>query len=366
MNLKSVIRSIVSRPWYLAILLTAVMLLWMLTGVFRVIVVDENSKNMGDSDARLRVRVENSKAAKIFEEIQLSGKTIPSREIVIKAEIQSRVEKIGAKRGQLVREGELIVGLETRDRVESLEEADALVSQRIIEHDAANKLVEKQFISSNKLAEAAALLEQARATRRRAFINLENTRVVAPFSGKLEDRYVEVGDLVEVGDSIARVIELDPIIVKAEVREEDIHRIHNGGRCVIRLSTEENLDGVIRYISPESNVESRLYAIEAMASNPGSRIPSGMSAEIMIPLGEVKAHQISPALLSLNDLGELGVKTVTQSGLVEFYSINIVKADSHNVWISGLPEETQIISVGQGFAKEGEEVVSTASVEKGL
>ena len=70
----------------------------------------------------------------------------------------------------------------------------------------------------------------------------------------------------------------------------------------------------------------------------------------------LQAHYLSPALLSLNDQGVLGIKIVDEGDTVLFIPAQLVKAESDGVWLSGLPEAARIITVGQGFARAGDRV----------
>ena len=68
------------------------------------------------------------------------------------------------------------------------------------------------------------------------------------------------------------------------------------------------------------------------------------------------AHRLPSALLSLDDQGVLGVKSVNNEGRVVFHEAHIERADGDAVWLSGLPDELKIITRGQGFVQPGEQV----------
>ena len=72
-----------------------------------------------------------------------------------------------------------------------------------------------------------------------------------------------------------------------------------------------------------------------------------------IDLGEVQAHQISPALFTLSDEGEMGVRTVDTSNRVEFHTVQIIEDGPDGVWVTGLPTTTRLITVGQEFCDRG-------------
>ncbi len=90
--------------------------------------------------------------------------------------------------------------------------------------------------------------------------------------------------------------------------------------------------------------------------NPEGELPSGVTSEIRIPIKAEKAHFLSPALLSLNDEGVFGVKLVNDDGIVEFHPARIVKSVAAGVWLSGLPDTVRLITVGQGFVRQGDRV----------
>jgi multidrug efflux system membrane fusion protein len=69
---------------------------------------------------------------------------------------------------------------------------------------------------------------------------------------------------------------------------------------------------------------------------------------------------MSPAVLTLDDEGVLGVKIVDEADRVEFHRADIVKSTSDGVWIAGLPERAAIITVGQGFVRSGERVAAVS------
>ena len=91
--------------------------------------------------------------------------------------------------------------------------------------------------------------------------------------------------------------------------------------------------------------------------NPGGTIPEGVTAELRLKLGLIKAHFLSPAALTLNELGELGVKTV-MFDQVQFHKVQIIDDTQQGVWLIGLPDEVELIVVGQEFVRTNQKVRS--------
>src|SRR5699024_24179 len=100
-------------------------------------------------------------------------------------------------KGETVEQGALIAQLEDRDRSAAVEEARALMASRQLEYNAAAQLRERGHASETQHATTRAELEQAQASLRRAELAQEQLSITAPFAGVLEERPVELGDLLQ-------------------------------------------------------------------------------------------------------------------------------------------------------------------------
>ena len=74
---------------------------------------------------------------------------------------------------------------------------------------------------------------------------------------------------------------------------------------------------------------------------------------ITIDIKSVKAHKISPSILTLQDDGTIGVKALNDSNTVVFYPITKVKDTIDGMWVTGLPEKVKLIITGQEYITEG-------------
>ena len=153
------------------------------------------------------------------------------------------------------------------------------------------------------------------------------------------------------------------MIVSADVSEFDAHYVAKGKPGSARLATGEVVEGTLRYVAPVADEATRTFRVELEVDNAAGEYRGGMTAELMIPAETVYAHKISPSLLTLDDEGNLGVKTVNELDEVEFHPADIAMSSSDGVWIAGLPHNAQIITVGQGFVNEGSVVDSVPEVE---
>jgi multidrug efflux system membrane fusion protein len=304
-----------------------------------------------------RVAVRESVARPMRREIVANGRTEAARKVELRAEVKGRVVDVPVPRGTPVAQGDLVVRLDERDRAARLSMAEAMVKQRRIQNDAAQRLSAKGFQAETEALARAAALEEAIALLETARIDLDRTRIEAPFAGTLERRPVEIGDFVEPGDVVATLIELDPLIVVAYLAEANVADVVRGMRGVARTVSGAVVEGRIRYVASEADGATRTFRVELEVANPGARIGAGLSTELRIALDPVPAHQVSAAYLMLDDDGQLGVQTVDDADHVRFRPATIVRADADAVWLAGLPDRLRIVTVGQGFVRSGERVV---------
>jgi len=306
----------------------------------------------------MTVRVRETVAAPVDSEIVVNGRTAPARVVELRAEADGRVIEVGAPRGAVVRAGDLLVRLDPRERVAMVEEAGATLRMREIEHEAASTLGARGFQATTKVAEAKAQLEAAQAALEHAEIALSHTEITAPFDG-VADRTVELGDFVDVGRPVASVIELDPLLITGEVAETKVGSLAVGMPGTAELITGQTVQGRISYIGRQADSQTRTFAIEMEADNPGNQVAAGVSAVLRIVWQQVDAHRVSPGLLSLDDNGEVGVKALDDDDTVLFYPASVVRAETDAVWLGDLPERLRLITVGQGFVRPGDRVLAT-------
>ncbi len=299
------------------------------------------------------VRTITSTAVDHVDYLRISGRTEAVISVEIRAETEARVTEIGATKGQTVKKGDVIAKLSVDDRQARVAKARALVAQRELENSASKSLAEKDYRSKTGVAQSLALLEEARADLSIAQTELNNTEIRAPFDGIVENRPADIGDLLSIGDPVATMIQADPMLVVAHVPEHSIGAIDLGQLANVTLYDGTQHDGIVRYTARVSDNNTRTFRVEVEIDNADLRIPDGMTAELQIPVGTKRAHQVLPSVLTLNDEGQLGVRTVVDDTKVAFLPVDLQGGSRERVWIGGLPQEIELIVVGHDWVKEG-------------
>lgn len=296
-------------------------------------------------------------------EINVRGRTESVRTVDVRAEAEGKVIKLYKAKGDTVSAGDPIIRISTEDREARRLEAVALIDQRRIEHNAAEKLAAKGYKSETAAATAKAQLDAAKAALKRIEVEIEQLTVRAPFDGVISVRPVQLGTFLRVGDAVATIVDRDPILIVGNISEREVSAVEVGTPATATLVDGRSFEGKVRFISPTAESSTRTFRIEVEVPNADRHIRDGVTAKIRLAAGHAPAHHLTPAILTLNDEGEVGVRTVDRDRKVSFRPVDIIADDAEGVWVTGLPKRVEVITVGQEYVKAGQtvEVAQAAS-----
>jgi len=300
------------------------------------------------------VRVASLEARLKAKTVVLFGRTEAIKQVDIAAETVGKIVTRAVKKGAWVKKGTVILRLAMDDREMRLAEAKAKLEYQEIAYNAAKQLSQQQFQSKVKLAEEWADLARARAELEAIELDIRRTKVRAPMDGFVDSLPLSIGEYIGVGDTVAGIVNLHPIRIVGQVSERNVTQIHLGGPATARLANGHEIKGVVRYISKIGSESTRTFRVDVWADNPEGSIPEGLTAEVRLPAGEELAHLVSPAVLTLDDAGAIGVKVVDGEDRVRFYPVSIVADMSEGIWLAGLPTKIRLITVGQEYVRDGQ------------
>jgi len=302
------------------------------------------------------VAVRGSTAEAVAQVFVAEGQALPDRDTQVRAEAGGEIAEVLVSKGDDVAAGDLIARLSTTARDSDLARAQEELNRAQREYDNAESLLERGVSTVDRVSEARASLAAARSAVTSAQEALSNTEIRAPFAGRLEELDISPGEFVSVGEDIARLVDNTPLTIRVQIPQQSLKEIAVGQAAEVSFITGVEAQGEVEFVSSSASAETRTFAAEITVDNADGAIPAGISARVRIPTGETKAHFVSPAILSLDTDGTLGVKTVGEDSKVVFNKIAIVRAQTDGIWIAGLPEQAEIITIGQGFVNHDETV----------
>lgn len=326
--------------------------LWFGSGIFR----SSSHSTLIESQELIEVPVITSTAIDKNPSLLVSGHTQENRSVILRPETNGQIFEISKPKGSSANRGEPILSITLDDRRAKLTEAQALADQRKLEYQAAHKLAQQNFKSKTGLADAKSKFEGALAHLTTMKKNLDDAKITAPFSGIVENTFVEIGSSVKSGDDLLEFVELNPLKVIANVSETEIDSIKQNQKAKVSLVSGQTVEGLVTYVGTKADDKTRTFRVEVTVPNENMTLKAGVTAEIAFEKPSVKVHKLSGAILLLNDNGILGVHGLSDNNKVVFYPIKILNHENADVYVMNLPEKIRLIERGQEFVTAGQQV----------
>ncbi|WP_444929648.1 efflux RND transporter periplasmic adaptor subunit [Microbulbifer sp. SSSA002] len=342
----------------MAIIVSVSAIFWLLSGqLFSGAQGDQNKSTVASAiEPELRIQAQIIKSQPYATQVLVNGRTEANRSVRLRAELDGTIAALPVAEGQTVKKGEVICEIEAEDRIEQLALAAAAKRKAELDFAGAERLKKKGLQSDTAMAQQQVELARSKAEYTRAKVTVDKLHIRAPFAGVVNSRAVELGDFIRRGEECATLLDLDPILVVGEVAETQVGSLIAGGPARAQLQRGVSVEGYLRYISQQAQEVTRAYRVEVAVDNPGNQLPGGLSGQLALPTGEVTAHLINASLLTLDDSGALGVRTLDGENRVEFINVSLVGDGDKGVWVAGLPEVVTLITVGQEYVAAGDVV----------
>lgn len=304
--------------------------------------------------APVAVAVRASQAEPVAQVFRAEGQALPDRETTLRAEASGDVAAVLVTEGADVDQGTVVARLDDTTVQADKARAAQELARAQQDFDNTQSLRERGVATADRLAQTRATLAAAKAQMTAAEEAEERLSIIAAFTGRVEALDLNAGEFVSAGSDVGRLVDITPLTVSIQVPQQSLGRIKTGQTATVRFITGEEREGVVTFVGTSASAETRTFLAKIEVENDDGAIPAGISAEVRIVTDEVLAHFLSPSIVSLNAQGDLGVKTIDQNNFVLFSEVNIVRAQIDGIWVTGLPDLANIITVGQGFVREGD------------
>ncbi|MGG1156789.1 efflux RND transporter periplasmic adaptor subunit [Brevibacillus formosus] len=206
----------------------------------------------------------------------------------------------------------------------------------------------------NEIASADAELKQAASEVELAKKTLQETKLVAPFSGTVIDVTKKAGSLAQPGESIIHLVDSSEVKLKVDVPLDVMGNYKQGDTVPVAVEGKAKSTGTITFISPVLNAETGKYLVEIAVPNKDSVLIEGMVATVEM------SRKVNGMLVPVQSVGVKESQRfvmVVENGVIKRRDVEVGQIIGNNVEIlSGLQPGNQILISGITYYAEGEVV----------
>lgn len=230
------------------------------------------------------------------------GSVSAAQGVTVAPEIAGTVSEIAFESGATVKQGDLLLRLDTSSEEAQLRAAEAQADWAKLSVERQRKLQADKTVSQSELDQAEASWKQAAANADNIRTIIQKKTIRAPFAGKLGIRLVNLGQQLDVGKGIVSLQSLAPIFVDFSLPQQDFARLQTGLKvtAVADAYPTNQFTGEISAINPDLDPATRSVRARATFENAGELLRAGMFVRVSVILPDEKPVLIIPSTAILS------------------------------------------------------------------
>ncbi len=310
------------------------------------------------------VVVENATRGAIASTYSATATLEAKAEAQILARVSGVVQALLCEEGDEVREGQALLQIDNEEYRFRLAQAEARTANLRARHDRLQRMVDKQLVSEEEFDTAVSDLASAEADEGLARLQLSYTTVRAPFRGRIVQRLVDPGQTVNVGTTLFRLAQFDPLRAVIHVPSKEFRRLRTEQPVRLRLDSDGRvLEGKIQLVSPVIDPSSGTIKVTVEIPSPPPGVRPGDFAQVAIVTERREDRVLVPREAVITDKGET-VLFVAAGGQAERRVVETGFTDDDHVEIlSGVEADEPVVVRGQRSLRHGQPVKVLAGDE---
>ncbi|BDD11530.1 MexH family multidrug efflux RND transporter periplasmic adaptor subunit (plasmid) [Fulvitalea axinellae] len=225
------------------------------------------------------VKTAIAKYKELAKALKSEGRIHPFKELALKSETIGKVSRIYKKKGDWVKQGDLILQTENSSLYARLLAAEANHKQNKHDLSRYEELFRQEAITQQQLEQAQVKAIMAESEWVMAKKRYQDSRITAPIDGMINEDYFEVGELLANGAPVCDLVNNSQVKLKVKLAEQEINRISEGQtvRVKVPLFPDETINAEVLTVAVKADDAYR-YEVVILIQNPEGKLRSGMFA----------------------------------------------------------------------------------------
>ena len=218
--------------------------------------------------------------------VEVTGQITALVQATLSSQVQSTVDKLLVREGTVVKKGQTLVVLDSRDLREELARAQAESENARAHLDRMKQLYGEEAVSKQEKENADRTFKVAEASRRAALTKVSYTVVTAPFDGVITEKKIEVGEIASPGQPLLKMEDPQRLRLEATVAEGDLQALSRGATIPVMIDAlgSKTLSGMVAQILPTGDPATHTFLVKVeLPLTPG--LKTGMFGRMLVDKG---------------------------------------------------------------------------------
>ena len=313
---------------------------------------------VGKNQKKTNVRIKQVNLESLSIQSTYVGYLLPNKRVLMRSEIDGVIEKIDFEEGDEITKGKRLVDISTKEHRLKLKIAitDSNLADINIKRD--EKLAAQNLIPNAQLDQTKTRAESASLNKELAEISLNKSLISSPLKGTIKTRHIKVGEFVRKGDKLVEILDIDRILVKVNIPEQEILSIQVGQNVEVALYIMEKKTflGRVKNIGLEADSSNRTFPVEISVDNKERQLRAGMLARATFTKSVDQDQIVIPRHTVLErDQGRVVYVFEDGKAFRRDITIGLSQLDQVQV-VQGLNKGELIVVEGHTKLTDGEEV----------
>ena len=311
-----------------------------------------------DNKKKTNVRIQEVNLESLSIKSTYVGNLLPNQRVIMRSEIDGVIENIYFDEGDEIVNNKKLIDISTKELSLKLKIAfaDSKLAETNLKRD--EKLAKDNLIPNAQLDQTRTFAERALLNRELAKISLNKSIINSPLSGTVKTRFVKVGEFVRKGDRLVEILNVDRILVKVNIPEQEILQFNIGQKVDIELYILEKklFEGKVKKIGLEADASNRTFPVEIEVNNRERILRPGMLARVTFTKRVDQDQVVIPRHTILErDSGRIVYVVDKGKAFQREVSTGISQREKVQI-LTGLGRGEQLVVEGHTKLTDGEEI----------
>lgn len=324
----------------------------------------ENTNNkLPPSESRgIAVRLVTIAPQKFQHFIEINGSVKAEKDAIISPETSGQIKRIYVAEGQNVKQGELVVSLNTSIIRSNINEVKTSLEFANSSYEKQAGLWKENIGTEIQYLQAKNNKEVLEGKLKTLQAQLEMARIKAPFDGVVDEIFAKEGELATPGARIIHLVNISELKVYGSVSETFLPSIHEGAKVLLSFPVypDYTIQAEIYRKGEVINEKSRTFKIEIKLDNKKNKLKPNMISKIRLNDFVAENAIIAPSQIIKQDYegSFLYIVERNENKLVarKKYVKTGITYDNYTMILEGLNENDEIIVVGYNMVSSGSHI----------